>query len=314
MTDKHIVIVRTGGGNAYSQRIARSIQWIQDNKPQIAGGNRFSTDIVSVGALREFFASLGARDPNNTLIYSRAAYPSRTGWMHHLFNLKDAGYTVINDPEVLYLTSHKLECSLRLQNHFPHPRTWSWNKRFSWAEKGMIMGDIGVYNRTGVVIKPLTSINQGASVKKITEHLDYEAFSNEVESVPGNPVVIQELVPYAAIYRVIVIGGRALPYSFVDRPTHDRWKVSVCLNRTSMEFVPNPSPKLLELAEKIQRFIGGEINFIDIFETEPDQFVISEINTACNLRIHENLARDAGHPRWNIHFNIAKYLVERSLK
>ncbi len=125
--------------------------------------------------------------------------------------------------------------------------------------------------------------------------------------MPTSKVIIQEYVPYTALYRIIVIGGEAIPISWVDRPTERRWKVSVCLNR-GMEFVPNPAPGLLRIAEQTQREIGGKINFIDIFDT-PTGFVLSEINTACNLTIHEEKARAAGSRHWNIAKKIAQYLI-----
>jgi glutathione synthase/RimK-type ligase-like ATP-grasp enzyme len=53
--------------------------------------------------------------------------------------------------------------------------------------------------------------------------------------------------------------------------------------------------------------IGGEINFIDVFETA-DGYVLSEINTACSLLIHERKAKEAGSTHWNIAGYIAEYL------
>ena len=309
----NFAIVRTGGGTAYANRIARSIRWINEHKyPQ----HTFSTKVLSVGReLSNFFVSPESREysANNTTIYARAAYPDPGGWMRNLIGLEQSGYTVINSPEVLMLTSNKLACSQKLQGHFPHPTTWCINK--SDPDSYYDIVDEALSTSDNLVMKPETSISQGASVIRFSsEDIDSRGdLDYLVSRIPSRNIVVQELVPYTAIYRVIVIGGTAMPYSFVDRPTEDRWKVSVCLNRTSMQFVPNPDPALLRLGEQVQTFIGGEINFIDFFETEPGNFVISEINTACNLRIHEVLARDAGHPRWNIHYNIAKYLVERSL-
>jgi glutathione synthase/RimK-type ligase-like ATP-grasp enzyme len=235
--------------------------------------------------------------------------------MRYLFSLKERGFTVINDPEVLYLTSNKLECALRLQDHFPHPRTWLINKHID-MNRYRVFGRACDEGYEHFIVKPETSISQGASVLKFDKgDIDgYGDLDSFIERVPGNIVVLQERVPYSAIYRVVVIGGHALPYSFVDRPTTEKWKVSVCLNRETMEFVDNPSPDLLRLAENIQQFIGGEINFIDIFEITPNSFVVSEINTACNLHIHEMLAKRADHPKWNIHYRIDNYLVNRAME
>ena len=82
-----------------------------------------------------------------------------------------------------------------------------------------------------------------------------------------------------------------------------------------MKFVNNPKPELLQLAVDTQKIINKEVNnryngihFIDIFETTDNKFVISEINTACSLIIHENLAKKANHPEWEISKKIATYL------
>ena len=74
-----------------------------------------------------------------------------------------------------------------------------------------------------------------------------------------------------------------------------------------MQFVSNPDSELLRLAERTQQVIGGEINFIDVFETR-EAYILSEINTACNLSLHEEKARRAGSTHWNIARYIAEYL------
>ncbi len=58
--------------------------------------------------------------------------------------------------------------------------------------------------------------------------------------------------------------------------------------------------ELLELGEKTQKELGGQINYIDIFEKKDGTFVISEINTSCILFIHERLSG----------MNIAKKIAE----
>jgi hypothetical protein len=123
------------------------------------------------------------------------------------------------------------------------------------------------------------------------------------------------------MHRVIVIGGKALPYTFVDKVAWHplQWKVSCCLNRTSMQIDTNPDQRVLEIAEETQRAVNGDINFIDIFENDDwrpisqGRFSISEINTACSLNIHERLAQEAGRTDWNIHARIAKYLVQKGM-
>lgn len=104
---------------------------------------------------------------------------------------------------------------------------------------------------------------------------------------------------------------------YANDPRKTDWKVSCCLNRTTMKLNENAHWSLLELAEKTQKEVGGIINFIDIFEYPVGDFLNqvrytnAEINTACSLNIHEKLAKDAGRRDYNIHFCIAKELVKQ---
>lgn len=317
--NKYFIIVRTGGGRQYAKRVRSSIRWLNRH---IHKKHNFTVDIRSVNDLAGIENQY---NPEHTVIYSRAAYPDENGWMRNLINLERRGFRVINKTSTLLLTSNKLECALGLQDNFPHPRTWQINKGNDNYTDVFLNDNIP----QEMIIKPETSISQGAHVIKFNwNELDSRGdFDNLVSRIPGNVAVLQEYVPYTAIYRVIVIGGKALPYSFVDRPEwHDAgdWKVSVCLNRTTMQFLDYIPPRLQDLAERVQKDVGGEINFIDFFETDWGnadsvprdgfgKFVISEINTACNLTIHERLARGAGRSDWNIHYRIAKYLVTEAL-
>jgi glutathione synthase/RimK-type ligase-like ATP-grasp enzyme len=227
-------------------------------------------------------------------------------WVANLVAKEREGYRVINNTRVLRHTSNKLECALDMyEAGLPHPRTWeaerNWDDdliRRLWV---LMASDYNVYK---VVVKPYTSMDQGANVK-IAE--TFEQFHRAIRGMPTGKVVVQELIDYTAIFRVVVIDGRALPMSWVDRPTPQRWRVSVCLNR-NMQFVTNPDQELLEVAEQTQEAIGGEVNFIDVFRTVSGRYILSEINTACNLSIHEGMARSAGHPYWNIANYIARYL------
>jgi glutathione synthase/RimK-type ligase-like ATP-grasp enzyme len=183
---------------------------------------------------------------------------------------------------------------------------------------------------TFIIAKPLTSLEQGLNVKKIPmgdrfgEVRNFLRIKEELDGVPGNKIVIQEYIPYTALHRVIVIGGKALPYTFIDKPEWhpNDWKVSCCLNRTTMKLNENIPDGLLSLAEDTQKEVGGVINFIDIFEYKEDigggaipvsKFTNAEINTACSLNIHERLAKAANRNDWNIHSRIAKQLVKELL-
>ena len=291
------MIVRTGSGRKYARRIGQELKRVNPRNKWL---------IPSVNYFPESFRRRPHLNPRNTIIHSRAAYPDGPMWVANLVRKEEEGYRVVNNTSVLRHTSNKLECAMDMYNAgLPHPRSWVANRSDSreniqrlWHT---IMSDYDCYK---VVVKPYTSMDQGANVK-IAE--TGEQLRSAIHGMPTGKVVVQECIDYTAIFRVIVINGRALPMSWVDRPTPQRWRVSVCLNR-NMRFVPTPDPELLRVAERTQEVIGGEINFIDIFYTRSNRWILSEINTACNLLIHEGMARSAGHPEWNIARAIAKYL------
>jgi len=312
------IIIRTGGGGKYARRIGQELKRINP---------RNSWLMPSVNYFPTTFSNRPRLNPHNTIIHSRAAYPN-CGWMHNLIRKEEEGYTVINSTEVLRLTSDKLKCAVEMYNEgLPHPKTWKHHK-LTGSNLNAVVRFTQENGSTKLVVKPYTSMEQGANVKVVNiigeqrtqctcphcgdshTRVITEANSDELREAirrqPTNKVVIQEYVDYTAIYRVIVINGRALPISWVDRPTRGRWRVSVCLNR-NIQFVSRPDTELLRLAERTQGVIGGEINFIDVFETR-EGYVLSEINTACNLLIHEEKARRAGSTYWNIARYIAEYL------
>ena len=300
----NFVIVTTGSGNSYAKKIARSISWINEHHFK---GSEFNTTILSVSDV----SKLEKFNKDNTIIHARAAHPY-AGWMRVLRGVEARGYRVINRTSVLTLTSNKLNCSLSLQDEFPHPITWEANGS-NLEETCSIALRTLVGDR--LIVKPITSMEQGARVSRFNVNAtSLDTLIKAVNAFPDNRAILQEYVDYVKLHRVIVIDGEALPYSFVDDINYHSssdWKLSVCLNKKTMVFESNPNKNLLKLAEDVQTFINGEINFIDIFETKKGDFVIGEINTACNLSIHEKLAKDAGRADWNIHYRIARYLTRQ---
>ncbi len=300
------VIIRTKAGNEYADKIAGSLSWINRN---IYPGLRFNVNVITRQDITKFFNRKDV-NPDNTIVHVRAAHPI-ANWMDELQNLEDEGYKMVNSIKVLRLTSDKLACALALQKEFPdfHPVTYTLNRIDKLNPND--------YPEGKYVIKPYTSISQGALVTQwVNIHNNEDSnkeFYRVLDIMDNDICLLQQFIDYNEIYRVIVINGEPLPYAFVDRVSDhpDNWKVSVCLNKTSMKFEPHPSTELLNLASKVQTFIGGEINFIDIFGTN-NGFVLSEINTACNLTIHEGLANEAGEREWNIHYKIARYLTKKA--
>lgn len=292
------MIVRTGSGRKYARRIGHELKRIrQSNKWLIPSVSYFPTSFERRPWLR----------PSNCIMHARAAYPDGPQWVANMVAKENQGFRVINDTTVTRLTSNKLECAFVMYNAgLPHPRTFECRSSDRHSDRLDRLWHDMRYNYAieKVVVKPYTSMDQGANVR-IAQTLD--DFRIAVANMPTSKVVVQEFVEYESIWRVIVIGGRALPVSWCDTPTPSRWRVSVCLNR-QMRCVTSPPQELLRVAERTQRVIGGEINFIDIFRTHSGMWMLSEINTACNLKYHEQKARALGSPYWNIARQIALYL------
>lgn len=331
----NFIIIRTNKGGIYARKIGSSIKWLNKN---VYGRHKFNFTSLTIDEFMEsyedgMFSPLGNYKPDNTIIHPRCANPDAE-WINYLKELEKRGFKVVNSTDCITLTSNKLACSFKLVDKVNHPYTWEYRKNMTPKGFNYLLENIIESQFKMIIAKPQTSINQGANVIKI-DLSKYEDIALDgareiraaLDKVPGKSVVIQECIPYTALHRVIVIGGKALPYTFVDYVNNPRkidWKVSCCLNRITMELHINPSLRLLQLAEQTQKEVGGVINFIDIFEYpwgDNDgqirdmygNFTISEINTACSLNIHEKLAKKGGMKDWNIHNRIARQLVKELL-
>lgn len=343
----NFVLIRTEKGGKYARKILSSVRWLNKNKyPR----HEFRTFDMTIGEFMEntrlVHGNTYLRVPNSpngeifpaihTIVHARCANP-RTDWTIKLRELENTGYKVVNSVDCIELTSNKLACSLHLQGKVSHPKSWEYKKDMTRNEfLTMIRSiDANLESPDYIIAKPLTSLDQGANVRKVSftdfgngepKVVDIIETRLELDKVPGNKIVIQEYIPYTALHRVIVIGGKALPYTFIDRVEWHKngdWKVSCCLNKTTMRLNENANPELLELAEKTQKEVGGVINFIDIFEYDvlddgfnhpvDVEYTNAEINTACSLNIHEKLAKLAGRKDWNIHSRIARQLVKELL-
>lgn len=267
------LILRTPLGRRYGVRIADELRLL---------GNR--AYLYKVNSIDLAFERHPEWNPNNLIIHVRGAYPFNCNWMNRLYELEGEGYRVVNKPSVLSLTSDKYRCVEYLETRFHLPRTYLKNSP-----------DIDIRTKY-TILKPRVSSGGGKFVQRIeTKDLDI----NSIE----RGTIIQEYIQYAHIYRVFVIGGRALPILTVDSPTANDWKVSVCLNQRQKSITDTFGyAHIIHYAERVQREIGGEINFIDVFTCEDGEMILSEINTACSLLTHERITG------YNIAREIARYL------
>lgn len=278
--NKQILIVRTKD-DKYAKVIAKKI-------------NSLGTECCGIVYYEKLDVFLKQKNctPETTLLHYRTANPDS---IRIARELEKKGYHSINPTRVLDLTSDK----------------W---KSYEWAHqygidlpltkkdtKDNIKHLINELTFQKFVIKPINSEGQGIYCFKSS--IDDPEVDYKLSQVPGKKIILQEFVEYLRIYRVIIIGNKALDRAvFYDKPNSTRWKVSVCLN-PKMKLDRNPDPKLLSYAKHLAAIFGSEIAFIDIYETK-NGYVLSEINTACNLTLHEQKSG------YSISEDIAKYLIK----
>ena len=290
-----VIIMSTMLGKAYANRIAKEMNSI---KPSLR------IKVLNIEELNHQCDHLLGKPQ---LIITRADDPYHPGWIKCLERMEKKGVKVMNPPKILQLTSNKFISSIHFMNEgLPHP--FSENAKHNNIQTIQIIKDmLKKYNK--VIIKPYTSSDQGKHVHRIDKTMNDEEIQHKIKQIPTSQFVIQEYIPYLAIYRVIVVNNKALPLSYKDVPRKNKWKVSVCLN-PDMQFIANPNPKLLKTAEKVQQSIlDGGVHFIDLFELQDGSYTISEVNTACNLLLHEKKAKAAHHKYHNIAHHLAKYYV-----
>jgi glutathione synthase/RimK-type ligase-like ATP-grasp enzyme len=153
-----------------------------------------------------------------------------------------------------------------------------------------------------VVAKPIHSRDQGLHCKKIEQMTRDDEIREIIADIPGPEIIIQEMIEYKKLIRTIVIGFQMLRDAVTfDVPTED-WKASVCLNPKIKKYNDH-SEMLVDFAERTARALEAEISFIDFFEDKNGHFILNELNTDCDLSIHEQITGV------KIHEYIANYLM-----
>lgn len=279
-----IVIIRTTKGQKYADFIVKEIN--------LAGYHAGVVDLKNIG---EYLKGNNC-SPEKTLIHTRTASPNYT--YRILKKLENQGYRIINSSEVIKLTSDKYQsCVFAQKNNIPCAETIKVSKKEVFSLIGEKVKKWGK-----VVVKPIVSQGQGKFAFMFGK--DNLAEIEKIKDIPVEEVVLQEYIDYQRLTRIVIIGFKAVKEAvFYDEPGNN-WKCSVCLN-PEIKLHQNSPRELLELAEDISRKIKSEISFIDIFTTK-NGYVLNEINTACNLVIHERISRH------NISKKIAGYLIKKS--
>ena len=279
-----IVIVRSNEGERYAQFIAKAV-----NLQGIRCG------VTTIPELEKYLEQETC-SPEKTLIHNRVAIYGHTSAKEDVFNtlcrVEQAGYQVINSANTTLLASDKYQLTLCAQNHnFSAPDTLSTDKKNLQQSLTCMFA-----KHDRLVLKPRFSQGNGKYCYLLEELADLSTLD-----IPFDQCIIQEYIPYKALYRVIVVGGQAVSEAvFFDTPSNN-WKCSVCLN-PAIQHCSTPPPLLLQLTEEFSRLIDAKITFVDWFATSSG-WVFNEVNTACNLAIHERISS------YDISTAIGKYLV-----
>ncbi|MBI5413461.1 hypothetical protein HZA42_03900 [Candidatus Peregrinibacteria bacterium] len=287
MDKKNILLVRTKKGLRYSQ-IIQDYLWSR-------GLRCFVAEIDSISNVME----QNWLDSRNTLIHSRTAAPLVN---KKIARLEKEGFKIINSSRTLNWTSNKyLSQKHAKKSGIPVAETYKVDKR----NLGKINALIKKHGE--VVLKPIFSQGQGIYCNKVDLKTPEKALKKILDSMPGNPIQIQQYIDYKKLIRVIVIGYKALREATVYDVPAEGWKCSVCLNPEIKKYTPQ-NDVLFKLAEKTAKAFGAQINFIDFFEDANGDYILNEINTACSLRIHENVSG------CKIHKHIGDFLAKHALK
>ena len=295
---KKIVILTTGSGNDYANRILQCIHYSIGSH---SDEGREQTFKIRGSEIESFIDSHPELTPENVLFHARTAHPSAS-WMEYMSELEKQGFRFINNTSVLKLTSDKWQSYLKLEEIGKMPKT------ILITNRNINSGILDGFDK--FIIKTRISQGNGAYVKLVDKRED-RIDGNIFNEFPSGDLLVQDFLDIKAIYRTFCFGDFVLPVLTMD--DNSSWKKSVCLNRKQTGLIMGESKEQDEKIEEvtsyaleIQQHFGGEINFIDIFELTDNSLVLSEINTACNLIIHENKTKVS------ISSYIAEYLIQQA--
>jgi glutathione synthase/RimK-type ligase-like ATP-grasp enzyme len=259
------IVLNVSGG--YSRRIARSVE--------------------RAGSQTDFFSWQGfdyrvidQLDCQKDVIFFRTGAPAAVRIARAF---EDAGFAVVNDSRYIQLSGHKYLANVHAQvNGIQIPEL---NARVRKDDLELLSLYLKQYK--SLVAKPLLSRDMGRYVYLVRSDHDF----GQVATIPGSHILVQSEVRFERLVRTIVTGNGMLAGATAYDTTHDTWKATVCNNPRAMHYKDVPS-ELSALAGKTIRAFGGDIAYIDYFQT-PAGFVLSEINHSCGLMEQERIT---GYP------------------
>lgn len=233
-------------------------------------------------------------DPGKDLIFFRTGAP---GSIPIARAFEDAGFRVANDSRYIQLSSHKYLANVHAQaNGISVPEL-----NIKIAKNNIELLSLCLKQYGPLVVKPIISRDKGRYVFLIKDASDFAV----LPTIPGPDILVQSEVRFERLVRTIVTSEQMLVEATTYDVKRDSWKATVCENPQACHYVNIP-PELAAIAMKTIRVFGGEIAYIDYFETR-DGYVLSEINHSCGLIEHERIS---GYPIAN---KLAEHLVKAAL-
>jgi len=288
---KKIVILTTRNGNSFADRILQSIHYAIGNHSN--EGKQFTLKAKGY-EIESFMRNHPELTPENCLFHARTAHPT-AHWMNYMAEMEEQGFQFVNNIGCLKLTSDKWESYLKFKEigKFPH----------TLLVKNINNFDLSILDNftDKFIVKPRISQGNGSQVRLFDKTQD-KITQSSFNDLSGE-FLMQQYVDIAAIFRTFCFKDFAVPTVTMDN--NPSWKKSVCLNKQQTAFFGSIDD-ILSYALNIQNSFGGDINFIDIFQLTNGQLILSEINTACNLIIHENKTKVS------LSSYIAEYLIKKA--
>lgn len=266
----NILLVRTETGVKYTEIIRQYIE--SAGVPCYSAHRDFLEDTIGPNRLT----------PENTLVHARTANPVAN---ENLAALESRGFKVINSSKTLNLTSNKYLSQVHArENGIPVADTYKVSK----GDLQEIMRLLEKYEN--IVLKPVYSKGQGIYCTKAGPGCTVSELKQLVDDIPGEEIQVQQLINYKRLIRLIVIDFNVIREATAYDEPSQSWKCSVCDNPNIKKYIADDqSEKLFALGEKTARAFDARINYIDFFEAAGGDFILNEINTACNLSKHEKV-------------------------
>lgn len=258
-----ILFVASKTGHNYSRRIERAV----------ARGHHKT----NLSTWQDFdYSQVRRMDPDKDLVFFRSGARASVRIAR---DFEDAGFRVMNDSRFIQLSAEKYLANVHARvNGIPTPTL---NVSIRKDDTKLLALYLCQYG--SLVAKPILSRNMGRHVYLVSKPADFA----DVATIPGSNILVQSEVTFNRLVRTIVTSEGMLVEATVYDTKRDSWKATVCSNPLAKHYRKVP-PALTELAERTIRAFGGDIAYIDYFETDHG-YVFSEINQACNLLPQERV-------------------------